>query len=201
MIASATSSGLPRRRNGIALVSASLTLSGTAAINGVSVGPGQTQLTLILYRAVSRASDFVKAIRPPLAPEYTVSPRLPTRPASLATLTMLPLARSIMPGSSALASDIGPMKLSATSLFQNSGVPSMNGADRFRGGHVDRHERGPVAFAANGGGAGLAAGGVDVGDDDVGTGPGQPLGSGLADAGAGAGDDGGLVGEFHEVSL
>src|SRR6185295_11863017 len=40
-IASATSCGLPRRWNGIALMKASRNFSGTACMSGVSVGPGQ----------------------------------------------------------------------------------------------------------------------------------------------------------------
>ena len=38
-------------------------------VTGVFVGPGHTQLTLILCLAVSLAKDFVNAIMPPLAPE------------------------------------------------------------------------------------------------------------------------------------
>jgi hypothetical protein len=34
----------------------------------VSVGPGHTQLTVIACRAISRASDLVSAMTPPLAP-------------------------------------------------------------------------------------------------------------------------------------
>ena len=37
--------------------------------SGVSDGPGQTQLTLMRWRAVSRAMVLVKAMRPPLAAE------------------------------------------------------------------------------------------------------------------------------------
>ena len=36
--------------------------------SGVSVGPGHTQLTLMPWRAVSRASDLVNAMSPPFAP-------------------------------------------------------------------------------------------------------------------------------------
>ena len=43
--------------------------SGFAWNSGVSVGPGHTQLTVILWRAPSRASDFVKPMMPPLAAE------------------------------------------------------------------------------------------------------------------------------------
>src|SRR6516164_6160268 len=64
---------------------ASFSFSGLVCSMGVSVGPGQTQLTLIECRATSRASDLVKAMTPPLAAAYVVSPELPTRPASLAT--------------------------------------------------------------------------------------------------------------------
>lgn len=56
------------RRNGMARISASLSFSGTALNSGVSVGPGHTQLTLIRCRAISRASDLVSAMTPPLAP-------------------------------------------------------------------------------------------------------------------------------------
>ena len=59
---------------------------------------------------------------PPLAPEYTVSPRLPTRPASLATMTILPDWRSIIGSMKARETWIGPMRLRSTSFFQNSGV-------------------------------------------------------------------------------
>ena len=70
------------------------TFSGWSKNNGVSVGPGHTQFTLMPWRAASRARDLVKAITPPLAPAYTVSPRLPTRPASLAMLTNRPAVAS-----------------------------------------------------------------------------------------------------------
>ena len=48
--------------------------AGRPAVNslvksGVSEGPGQTQLTLIRWRAISRASVLVNAITPPLAAE------------------------------------------------------------------------------------------------------------------------------------
>ena len=37
--------------------------------SGVSDGPGQTQLTLTRWRAISRARVLVKAMTPPLAAE------------------------------------------------------------------------------------------------------------------------------------
>src|ERR1700728_807256 len=68
MIASAISSGFPRRRKGIARTRASLRFSSGCWWNsGVSVGPGHTTLTLMRYLASSRARDFVKAIMPPFA--------------------------------------------------------------------------------------------------------------------------------------
>jgi hypothetical protein len=101
--------------------------------------------------------------------------------------------RSIIAGSSALVSVIGPTKFSATTLFQNSGVPSTKGAvrpqpaaltststapcsrlhrlgeggDRRRVGQVDRLKLALLAGGADGRGGGLAAVGVDVGDDHL----------------------------------
>ena len=66
----ATSAGWPSRRNGIALVRASRSFGpANDANSAVSVGPGQTQLTLTWWRAISLASDLVKAMTPPLAAE------------------------------------------------------------------------------------------------------------------------------------
>src|SRR5688572_9565592 len=47
-IASATSAGLAKRRNGIARISASRCFSGADISSGVSVGPGHMQLTFSL---------------------------------------------------------------------------------------------------------------------------------------------------------
>src|SRR5262249_61858988 len=96
-MASAISCGLANRRNAIARRNASLILSGRDCSIGVSVGPGHTQLTLILWRAISRANDLVKPIRPALAAAHTVSPVLPTGPASLATLAILPPPAAVVP--------------------------------------------------------------------------------------------------------
>jgi hypothetical protein len=49
------------------LTNASFSLSERVLSSGVSVGPGQTPFTQIPCRAISRASDFVNAIIPPLA--------------------------------------------------------------------------------------------------------------------------------------
>ena len=69
----------------MALVSASRSFGLSPPIeanSAVSVGPGQTQLALTWWRAISRAIALVKAMTPPLAAEYTASPDEPTRPAS-----------------------------------------------------------------------------------------------------------------------
>ena len=71
----AISSGFATRLSGVAFVMASISFSvsgdweRTAWSSGVSVNPGQTTLTLILYLATSRASDLEKAMVAPLAPE------------------------------------------------------------------------------------------------------------------------------------
>src|SRR5690606_26485107 len=63
--------------------------------------------------------------------------------------------------------------------------------------HVGGHEAGPAAGRGDLGRHALAAGGVDVVDDDGRAFLGQPLGDTLADAAAGAGDDDGLVLQTH----
>src|SRR5439155_13659765 len=68
----ARSLGCASRRSGIALVSASRSLGLSPPIDAnsaVSVGPGQTQLTLTWWRAISRAVALVKAMTPPFAAE------------------------------------------------------------------------------------------------------------------------------------
>jgi hypothetical protein len=73
--ASAISSGLATRLKGVDLVMVSISFSvlgdweRTAWSSGVSVKPGQTTLTLILYLATSRATDLEKAMTAPFAPE------------------------------------------------------------------------------------------------------------------------------------
>src|SRR5882762_9996987 len=49
---------------------------------GVSVGPGQTVLTVTLYRASSRARDLEKAFNPPRAAALIDDPEFPTFPES-----------------------------------------------------------------------------------------------------------------------
>src|SRR5215471_21816841 len=99
----ATSPGWPSRRNGIALVRASRSFGpANDANSAVSVGPGHTQLTLTWWRAISLASDLVKAMTPPLAAEYTASPDEPTRPASEPRFTTAPPPCWAMIGSTAL---------------------------------------------------------------------------------------------------
>ena len=66
--AAATSWGEARRLSGMARTRASFRRSFCAAKSGVSVGPGQTQFTVIEWRAISLASDFDRAMTPPFAP-------------------------------------------------------------------------------------------------------------------------------------
>src|SRR5262249_31196380 len=84
----------------------------------------------ILWRAPSRASDLVKPMMPALAAEYGDSPRLPTRPASLETNTILPPPACAMAGNSARVSRNGPSRVIAMTLSMNSCVASMNGCVR-----------------------------------------------------------------------
>ena len=71
----ARSSGSPSRRMGTARTIALMTFSPASEVStmcsrrGVFVGPGQTALEVTPDRATSLATDLVKAIRPPLAPE------------------------------------------------------------------------------------------------------------------------------------
>jgi hypothetical protein len=69
------------------------------------------------------------------------------------------------------------------------------GGDAVRVGGVGACVRGVSAAAGDVQRGLLSAGVVDVGDEDVGSGLGQPQGHGAADAGAGAGHDGGPAGE------
>src|SRR3990170_1008007 len=125
------SSGWPSRPKGITRLrlSASFGFSAvTVAKSGVSVGPGQTQFTLIRWRASSRAIVFVKAMIPPLAAEYTASPVEPTRPASEAMLTIFPYPFLIISSSTARVQTMGPLRLIARTLSQVSSVDLMNGS-------------------------------------------------------------------------
>ena len=96
--------------------------------SGVSVEPGQTTLAVMSWRATSRATDFVNAITPPLAPAYTVSPLDPTRPESLATFTIRPpRPRSIIGARNPCVTAITPIRLIATTRSQNAGSVSRKG--------------------------------------------------------------------------
>src|ERR1700759_1044045 len=104
-------------------------LSGSVWNSGVSVGPGQTQLTLIWYRAISRASDLVNAMIAPLVPAKTVAPVLPTRPASEAILTIL----TVRPASTtevrnAWHSRTGPRKFTVTRFVHSASSLARNGS-------------------------------------------------------------------------
>src|SRR6266702_3705652 len=124
----ATSAGWPSRRNGIALVRASRSFGpANDANSAVSVGPGHTQLTRTWWRAISRASDLVKAMIPPLAAEYTASPDEPTRPASEPRFTTAPLPWAAMTGSTALQACSTPYRLIAIARSQSAGSESTNG--------------------------------------------------------------------------
>src|SRR5205809_6085192 len=129
--AGATSSGTPSRPQGITRVrlSASFGLfcANSLRYSGVSDGPGHTQLTLIRWRATSRATVLVNAMSPPFAAEYTASPVEPTRPASEAMVTILPYSALIMWRSAARVQASGPGRLTARIRSQNSGVVSTNG--------------------------------------------------------------------------
>ena len=50
---------MPMRRIGVVFTSTSFMPSGLPSLMGVSMTPGNTQLTRMLYRASSRAADFV----------------------------------------------------------------------------------------------------------------------------------------------
>src|SRR6185437_9107282 len=124
----ATSAGWPSRRNGIALVRASRSFGpANDANSAVSVGPGQTQLTLTWWRAISRASDLVKAMIPPLAAEYTALPDEPTRPASEPRFTTAPVPWAAITGSTALQVCSTPYRLIAIARSQSAGSESTNG--------------------------------------------------------------------------
>src|SRR5439155_1608192 len=105
--AGAMSSGVPSRPHGITRLrlSASLGLSATNSRwnSGVSDGPGQTQFTLTLWRATSRAIVLVNATPPPFSiPRATSVPpasfrsaiatRAPSRASALAIARPMPLA-------------------------------------------------------------------------------------------------------------
>src|SRR5262249_36834581 len=94
----------------------------------VSVGPGQTTLTLIFDRGSSRARVLEKPITPALHAEYTASPVEPTRPASELIEMIFPAPRAIICGMTAWQKLIGPFKLMATTLSQVSGWLSLNGS-------------------------------------------------------------------------
>ena len=61
-MACATSSGWPSRRIGMARIRPCCSRSGCARNRGVSVGPGQTALAVMPWRAPSLATDLVKAM-------------------------------------------------------------------------------------------------------------------------------------------
>src|SRR5271154_4051773 len=102
-------------------------LSANLRSAGVSVGPGQTLFTVTPFVATSRASVFVNAMMPPLAPEYTASSDDPTRPASEPMLITRPKPRSTMPGTTACMTRSAPLKLMSRILSQKSSEVFRNG--------------------------------------------------------------------------
>ena len=85
------------------------------------------QFTLIRCRATSRAIVLVNAITPPLAAEYTASPVEPTRPASDAIEMILPDRCAIIGSRTARVQTMGPFRLIASTLSQNSSLVWTNG--------------------------------------------------------------------------
>ena len=67
---------------------------------------------------------------PPLAAAYTVSPMLPTRPASLEILTILPCCAAIIGGNTARLRRTAPSRLIAMSRSHMSGGFSIKGSMR-----------------------------------------------------------------------
>ena len=142
------SSGWPVRPSGMARARLSYSFwlySATWASSAVSVGPGHTQLTVIPWRAISRASVFVNAMTPPLVAEYTASPDDPTRPASEAMFTMRPYLRSIIASSTARLQLIGPLRLTAMMRSHSSSVESTNGLITSMPALLTRMSGGPAA--------------------------------------------------------
>src|SRR3546814_16377927 len=70
---------------------------------------------------------LVKAMTPPLAPEYTDSRDDPTRPASDPMLTMRPSERSTIPGSTERVTRMGPAKFTSITLDWNPSSVSRDG--------------------------------------------------------------------------
>ena len=70
---------------------------------GVSVGPGQTTLTVMPYRPTSRAKDFESEITPPTPALATAAPDCPALAPSDPKVMIRPTLRSIMPGKTACA--------------------------------------------------------------------------------------------------
>src|SRR3954470_11241890 len=104
----ATSSGSPIRRTAVASIIACFSRAPSSPScvsaelsSGVSIGPGATALQRTPNRADSRAIAFVKPMTPAFAAEYVAEPCDPTRPASLATLTITPPPRSCIVPSTA----------------------------------------------------------------------------------------------------
>ena len=104
--------------------------SATDSSSGVSVGPGQMALTVMPYRATSRAMVLPNPMIPALQAEYTASPVDPTLPASEEMLTMRPVWRSTIEGSTALVIRMGPRRLMSMSRSQRSSSVCRNGASR-----------------------------------------------------------------------
>ncbi len=101
--------------------------SGSAAIRSsiisVPIGPMTTQLALMLWRPMPRATERTEA-GSGLRARVDLHARVAPAPGVGVVVTTLPFLRSIMPGSAAAVQLITPSKFTPMKVFQVSGPVS-----------------------------------------------------------------------------
>src|SRR5581483_9038924 len=117
----ATSSAVPTRRNGVPDSAAARheSFAVTSAVSGVSMSPGDTQLTRIAG-AYSSAAVIVRLTTPALAAEYGASPESGCTTLADALLTMHPRPDSSMSGITARMQLNVPVRFTARTSAHSS---------------------------------------------------------------------------------
>src|SRR5215472_15965612 len=124
----AASSGSPNRRTMYRLTAGSS--AGRPAVAGVVIDPSATLFTVIWYRPTSRATPRANPAAPAFAAQYAAIPGSPIRPASDTIVMTRPQRLSIMYGSAARVTCIGPYKLTLMNRSHSAGSESATAAGR-----------------------------------------------------------------------
>src|SRR5215469_5974322 len=104
--------------------------AGRPAVAGVVIDPSATLFTVIWYRPTSRATPRANPAAPAFAAQYAAIPGSPIRPASDTIVVTRPQRLSIMYGSAARVTCIGPYKLTLMNRSHSAGSESATIAGR-----------------------------------------------------------------------